>query len=215
MVVRVAERAQDSLAMDITVATDSERIAAAVQSHGFSAVMTSADHATGTDRLSETAALLQWPDDDIVVNVQGDEPLINPFLIDQVAHALSQSPQASIATAASVMHDQAMTHDPNIVKVVCDADAHALYFSRCAIPFFRQTVPELAPLHHVGIYAYRVSFLKAFPGLTQGLLERAESLEQLRALEHGFKIKVVTVDGPIGRGVDTPADLEFVRQIFT
>ncbi len=214
MVVRVAQRARASQAQSITIATDDERIEVAAKAHGFAAIMTHADHATGTDRLAQAAKLLALAPEDIVVNVQGDEPLIDPAVIDTVAHALIADTEADIATCASPMGPEETASDPNIVKVVCTAQGHALYFSRAAIPYARSPQGGATVLHHIGLYAYRVCFLQAFPLLTHGLLEATESLEQLRALEHGFKIKVHLIDQPSAGGIDTPQDLLKAQQIF-
>lgn len=215
MIVRVAERAALTQACDITIATDDERIASVVRAAGFDAILTRIDHPTGTDRLAQTVQMLDWPDDEVVVNVQGDEPLMDPDLINAVATSLTEHSQASIATAACQIKDNATLLNPNVVKVVCGLDGNALYFSRASIPFCRQTVDGLHPLHHIGLYAYRASFLRAYPKLTQGLLERAESLEQLRALEHGFKIQVVITDRPVAGGIDTAEDLDRVRKLLS
>ncbi|UOD49244.1 3-deoxy-manno-octulosonate cytidylyltransferase [Orrella daihaiensis] len=214
MVVRTAERARLSDAQSVTIATDYEPIAQAAREHGLHAVMTRGDHQSGTDRLSETVQLMQWPDSAIVVNVQGDEPRIDPALIGELAQCLAKNPEAAIATAAARMTDQANVANPNAVKVVLDQKSQALYFSRAAIPFMRTPVTGLSALHHIGIYAYRVRFLKIFPGLTQGLLERAESLEQLRALEHGWKIQVLVTEREHAPGVDTEQDLLQARQFY-
>jgi 3-deoxy-manno-octulosonate cytidylyltransferase (CMP-KDO synthetase) len=214
MVVRVAERARLSQAQSITIATDDERIEVAAKAHGFAAIMTDADHPTGTDRLAQAATLLGLAPNDIVVNVQGDEPLIDPNVIDTVAHSLQTDSEADIATCASPLAAMVSASNPNVVKVVCNARGHALYFSRAAIPYARNSQGGAPVLHHIGLYAYRVSFLQAFPELTHGLLEASESLEQLRALEHGFKIKVNLIDQPNAGGVDTPEDLLKVQQTF-
>jgi 3-deoxy-manno-octulosonate cytidylyltransferase (CMP-KDO synthetase) len=222
MVVRVAEAARRSKASGVWIATDDERIAAAVRPHGFEVVMTRADHVSGTDRIAEVADRLNWADTDIVVNVQGDEPLIDPALIEAVAAALSDDPDAAMATAA---HPVATTDDffnPNVVKVVCDLRGRALYFSRAPIPWDRDqfaqgrdVLPTEAPaLRHVGLYAYRVGFLRRFGRLESAPLERCESLEQLRALCHGYPIQVVRIEHAPAPGVDTPEDLERVRRLF-
>lgn len=240
MVVRVAERASQSGAGRIHVATDDARVLAAVQAHGYSALMTRADHATGTDRLSEAVQQLGLPDDAVVVNVQGDEPLIEPGLIDAVAACLADSPWADIATCACPVANAETLFNPNAVKVVCAQDGRALYFSRAPIPWAREWSPHAAryalaapqggssalgrpggeqaslptglpALHHIGIYAYRVSFLRRFPQLPQGALEKFESLEQLRAMEYGHAIAVHRAAQAPAAGVDTPADLERVR----
>lgn len=214
LIVRVAQQAAQSSAERVVVATDHHDIAAAVERSGYQAIMTRNDHLTGTDRLSEAAELLQLSDDDIVVNVQGDEPLIDPGLIDELAHCLANETQAVIATAASIITEPSVLANINAVKVVRDAASRALYFSRSPIPYVRHPVQGQAALHHIGIYAYRVRFLRTFPRLTPGLLEQTESLEQLRALEHGFKIHVLVTSRPHQSGVDTAEDLEAVRQVF-
>lgn len=214
LVVRTAEQAAGSSAQSVLVATDHEPIAKVVQEYGFKALMTKTSHPTGTDRLAEAAKLMQWSDDTVVVNVQGDEPAIDPLLIDELAQCLADNPTAAIATAATAITDPNTLQNPNVVKVVLDHKGQALYFSRAAIPFMRNQVDGLNALHHIGIYAYRVSFLNAFPGLTQGLLEQAESLEQLRALEHGFKIQVLVTARKHVAGVDTEQDLAAARQLY-
>ena len=219
MVVRVAERANASRAMAVTIATDDARVQQAAIDHGYAAILTRADHPTGTDRLAEAVEQLGLADDAIVVNVQGDEPLIDPALIDAVAAMLQTHPDADIATCACPIADSESLFNPNVVKVVCGADGRALYFSRAPIPWARDTLSSgervladgLPALHHIGLYAYRVSFLRRFPLLPQGALERFEALEQLRALEHGHTIVVHSTTRPPMAGVDTPADLERVR----
>ena len=226
MVVRVAQQAARSGAMQVVVAADSAAIADACAAHGVQAVLTRADHPSGSDRLAEACAALQLAGDAIVVNVQGDEPLIDPALIDAVAHLLSAHPGASMSTAAHPIASLQDYENPNVVKVVCNAQGLAHYFSRAPIPFHRdragtawwEQAPEaalqgFAPLRHVGIYAYRAGFLRQFPSLSQAPTEQAEALEQLRALWHGHQIAVhVTPDAP-GAGVDTPEDLERVRAL--
>ena len=214
LVVRVAEQASRSGAESVVVATDHESIAQSVREHGFEAVMTAAHHPTGTDRLAEVVKLMKWPETTLVVNVQGDEPQIDPALINELAQCLDDHPHAAIATAATRISQADSIENPNVVKVVLDQKGQALYFSRAGIPYMRHEVGGLSALHHIGLYAYRAGFLNAFPGLTQGLLERAESLEQLRALEHGFKIQVMVTDRPHAAGVDTPQDLERARQVY-
>jgi 3-deoxy-manno-octulosonate cytidylyltransferase (CMP-KDO synthetase) len=215
MVVRVARRAALSQARAVYVCTDSHRVADACRSHGIAALMTRADHPTGTDRLSEAARQLGLPDDTIVVNVQGDEPLIPIDVINEVALQLAQAPDCDIATAAHTLHDLTEYLDPNVVKVVLDHQQRALLFSRAPIPWprdaFAQTataLPATLPaLRHIGLYAYRARFLQRFPSLHRPLLEEHESLEQLRALYHGYRISVLTRDTPLPPGIDTPADL--------
>ena len=217
MIVRVAEAARHCRNDGIWVATDHEDILAAVESHGFQGQMTRADHPSGTDRIAEVAMRLGWRDDEIVVNVQGDEPLIDPALVGAVAQLLIQRPQASMSTAAHALETLADFHNPNIVKVVLDASAMALYFSRAPIPHWRDqpdALPSPAPLRHIGIYGYRVGFLRQFPKLAQAPLELTEALEQLRALWHGHRIAVHVTEHAPGPGVDTPEDLERVRQLF-
>ena len=224
MVVRVAERARQSGAQQVVVATDSAAIAQACDAHGVSSVMTRADHPSGSDRLAQACELLQLADDHTVVNVQGDEPLIDPKLIDAVATLLQQHPDASMSTAAHAIDDPADVRNPNVVKVVTDARGLALYFSRAPIPWWRDgfgagsegitRLPQPQPLRHIGLYGYRAGFLKAFPALPPSPLEHIESLEQLRALWHGHRIAVHVADRAPGPGVDTPEDLARVRAIF-
>jgi 3-deoxy-manno-octulosonate cytidylyltransferase (CMP-KDO synthetase) len=216
MVVRVAQRALLSGAARVVVACDSPQIAEACARHGIAAVLTKADHPSGSDRLAEACELLGLQDSEIVVNVQGDEPLIDPLLINAVANILATLPDASMGTAAHAIESEADLANPNVVKVVLDAASHALYFSRSLIPYNRDAHPLAPPpLRHVGIYSYRVGFLKQFPKLPQAPIEVSEQLEQLRALWHGHRIAVhVTTDAP-GTGVDTPEDLERVRRLFS
>ncbi len=222
MVVRVAAAARRARADGVWVATDDDRIAAAVRQHGFTAVMTGAHHLSGTERIAEVADTMKWADEDIVVNVQGDEPLLDPALIEAVAAALLANPQAAMATAAHPLVDAGDFFNPNVVKVVCDVHRRALYFSRAPIPWDRDrfadrrdVLPEDLPVQrHIGLYAYRVGFLRRFGQLVASPLERCESLEQLRALWHGYPIQVVSVDHPPQPGVDTPEDLERVRRLF-
>ncbi len=222
MVVRTAERALQSGAARVYIATDDARVQEAARAHGLHALMTRGDHPTGTDRLAEAVEQLGLPDDAIVVNVQGDEPLIEPELIDAVAARLADSPQADIATCACPLADAEALFNPNVVKLVCANDGRALYFSRAPIPWARDALAGgarvlaegLPAWHHIGLYAYRVSFLRRFPTLPQGALERFESLEQLRAMEHGHVIVVHQAPHPPAAGVDTPDDLERVRLIY-
>ena len=221
MVVRVAQRAALSNASQVVVAADSIEIVQACQAHGVRAMLTQLHHPSGSDRLAEASALLGLNPHDVVVNVQGDEPLIDPELINQVAELLVQRPTASMSTAAHEIHELAEFINPNVVKVVIDQVQLALYFSRAPIPWWRdgflkgiQSLPQPAPLRHIGIYAYRVGFLQSFPTLQPAPIETGEALEQLRALWHGHKIAVhITPDAP-GPGVDTPEDLERVRALY-
>jgi 3-deoxy-manno-octulosonate cytidylyltransferase (CMP-KDO synthetase) len=215
MIVHVAERAASAGARRVAVATDSDRIAAAVRSAGFEAVITDPDHPSGTDRLAEAAARLSLADDTIVVNVQGDEPLIPSPLIGAVARRLADCDDCAIATAAHRIEDAADWRNPNVVKLVLDRAGRALYFSRASIPFERdrpQSVPTQA-MRHIGIYAYRAGFLRAYPQLERSPLELLESLEQLRALWHGYRIAVELTPEQPPAGVDTPEDLQRVRSI--
>ena len=222
MVVRVVEAAQQSGAEEIIVATDDARVSEAVAAHGHTVVMTRGDHASDTDRIAEVAAQRGWNDDTIVVNVQGDEPLIDPALITDVARALDADRAASIATAAHRIQDIADFLNPNVVKVVTAASGHALYFSRAPIPWDRdglaqqkETLPSaLVARRHIGLYAYRVGFLSRYGGLAPAPIEQWEALEQLRALWHGFHIHVIECAYAPQPGVDTPADLERVREWF-
>lgn len=219
MVVRVAERVAGLAgARAVVVACDDAQIADACAEHGVQAVLTRADHPSGSDRLAEACALLGLAGDDIVVNVQGDEPLIDPALVAAVAALLEQRPDCVMATAAHALADDAEFTNPNVVKVVLDAASRALYFSRAPMPWWRdgQGAPprDPRPLRHVGLYAYRAAFLRGFPALPPAPVEQAEALEQLRVLWHGHRIAVhVAAHGP-GPGVDTPEDLARVRALF-
>jgi len=222
MVVRVAESARASGAARVVVATDDERIRAAVADHGIDALMTRSSHPTGTDRLAEAAAQLGLDDKTIVVNVQGDEPLLDPELIRTVADTLTAHADAAIATACHLIDDPAEAFNPNVVKVVLDREGYALYFSRATIPWARDgfaTAPKKIPLgmplyRHYGLYAYRVRFLRHFPSLSPATIERFEALEQLRALWHGHRIIVSITRGAPAPGVDTEEDLKRVRAWF-
>lgn len=223
MVVRVAERARQTGADEIWVATDHEDVFAACTAHGVNVLMTRPDHPSGTDRLAEVVALRGWSDDTIVVNVQGDEPLIDPALVAATVRQLAAS-GADIATVAHGIEDAADFFNPNVVKVVCRADGDALYFSRAPIPYARdhfareaggETLPDSFPaLRHIGLYAYRGRFLKAYAALLPSPLESFEALEQLRALWHGFRISVAVAGSMPVPGVDTPEDAERMRRIF-
>ena len=205
------------------VACDSDSILKVCQQHNIEAVLTRADHPSGSDRLAEACEILQLDDNEIVVNVQGDEPLIDPQLIVDVAQLLQNSPSASMSTAAHVIDTVEEFRNPNVVKVVTDAQNLAMYFSRAPIGWWRDGskagLPELPtapkPLRHIGIYAYRVGFLKQFPTLPQADIEVCEALEQLRALWHGHRIAVHVTEQAPGPGVDTPEDLERVRQFYS
>ncbi len=219
MVIRVAEQAAKSGAQQIIIATDHQPIVAAAQEHGFQACMTRADHVSGTDRIAEVAAQQGWSDETIVVNVQGDEPLIPPQLIRAVAQHLQDHPECAIATACHAIHDEASMRNPNIVKVVLDKNANALYFSRAPIPWHRDSFasmdaslpPSFTWLRHIGIYAYSAGFLRRYVKWPPSHLESIESLEQLRILWKGERIKVVSVEEAPEAGVDTEDDLRRVR----
>ena len=219
MVVHVARRAQASGAQSVIVATDHDDIAQAVSRHGFEAVMTASEHPSGTDRIAEVARAKGWREDEIVVNVQGDEPLIDPALIASVAATLASAPDAAIATACTALTEPHELTNPNVVKAVLDRDGYALYFSRAPIPYPRdafrvapaQLPSDFVAYRHIGLYAYRCSFLQAYSKLAPSPLERFEALEQLRALWHGFRIAVsVSAAAPVA-GVDTEEDLARVR----
>jgi 3-deoxy-manno-octulosonate cytidylyltransferase (CMP-KDO synthetase) len=220
MVLHVARRALAAGAGEVVVATDDARVADALRGQPVRVVMTRADHASGSDRLAEAAGLCGWDDETIVVNLQGDEPLAPPAGIRAVAEALAGS-DAAMATLAAPIDDAGDLFNPNCVKVVLDQSGNALYFSRAPLPwareafaFSREHVPEgVAYLRHIGIYAYRAGFLRRFARLPPTPLERAESLEQLRALEHGYRIAVRMTPEAFPGGVDTPEDLERVRKL--
>jgi 3-deoxy-manno-octulosonate cytidylyltransferase (CMP-KDO synthetase) len=211
MVVRVCERARRSGARSVTVATDDGRIRRAVEEAGFRALMTRSSHASGTDRIAEAAARLRLKASDIVVNVQGDEPLIPPALIARVAGILGKRRAAAMSTACHPIHDKASLESPNVVKVVLDAEGYALYFSRSRIPFAREAQGRW--YRHAGIYGFRRGFLEKFSGMRRSPEEKTEALEQLRALWHGYRIAVVVSRADIPPGVDTPQDLRAVRRM--
>ena len=216
MVVRVAERAQESLAQSVVVATDSAEIEAVCNEHRIECLLTSPDHPTGTDRLAQVAQLLKLPASTLVVNVQGDEPLIPPELINQVAQTLASNAQCAISTIAVPISDPSEIDNPNVVKVVLNRAGEALYFSRAPIPFVRdaQSTQKIEHLRHLGIYAYRADFLHAYSRLEAAPPEQAEALEQLRALWNGYRIAVHTAPEAPPAGVDTPEDLERVRRLL-
>jgi 3-deoxy-manno-octulosonate cytidylyltransferase (CMP-KDO synthetase) len=196
----------------VWVATDDERIKEAVAAFGGRALMTRADHPSGSDRLAEAAGLLNLSPEDIVINIQGDQPVFPPGLISQLAEVLSRDPAVVLVTPVRRLSDPAAAADPNVVKVVFDRAGRALYFSRSPLPFWRDREPPYF-YRHIGIYAYRVAFLKEFVHLTPGRWEAAEKLEQLRALEHGYPIHIVETDGDT-REVDTPADARRVEEFL-
>ncbi|WUR14793.1 3-deoxy-manno-octulosonate cytidylyltransferase [[Empedobacter] haloabium] len=220
MIVRVAERARLSGAARIIVATDHESIRAACVAHGIEACMTRADHPSGTDRIAEVARALALAPEAVVVNLQGDEPLIDPALLAACAGRIGAD--VPMATCAHPIGDAAEAFNPNVVKVVLDKAGRALYFSRATIPWARDAFAAsrdilpagYAPLRHIGLYAYRNDFLQAYPGLEQSPLETIEALEQLRVLWHGHPIAVHVTDAAPAPGVDTPEDLARVRRHF-
>jgi 3-deoxy-manno-octulosonate cytidylyltransferase (CMP-KDO synthetase) len=225
MVVRVVEAALKSSATDVCVATDDEHVRAAVEAHGHRAVMTRVDHASGTDRIAEVVDAMGWSDEQLVVNVQGDEPLIEPELIDAVAAELgkvSRDGAPAMSTAAHPLTSATDFFNPNVVKVVCDAAGRAMYFSRAPMPWARDafavernSLPaNLGALRHIGIYGYRAGFLREYGRLAPSPIEGIEALEQLRVLWHGHEIRVAVFDHPPQPGVDTPEDLERVRHLF-
>ncbi|MGR4870080.1 3-deoxy-manno-octulosonate cytidylyltransferase [Variovorax sp. LARHSF232] len=222
MVVRVAQRASRSGAARVVVAADHERIVSACVAHGVEALLTRQDHASGSDRLAEACDKLGLADDAIVVNVQGDEPLIEPGLIDAVAQTLAQRPDAAMSTAVHAIDSLADYLNPNVVKAVLDASGMALYFSRAPIPWWRDgyvngafsALPSPAPWRHIGIYGYRAGFVKRFPSLPPAPIETGEALEQLRAMWHGHRIAVHISDHAPGPGIDTPEDLARVRRLL-
>ena len=218
MVVRVAQRALLSKASQVVVAADDDSIIKACAAQGIQAVLTRTDHVSGSDRLAEAANLLGLADDTIVVNVQGDEPLIEPALIDAVADVLAASPDCSMSTLAHAIDNAADWRSPHVVKLVLNAANRASYFSRASIPVWRDGPADQLPPYpvwrHVGLYAYRVGFLKTFPGLSPAPTEQAESLEQLRVLWHGHPIVVHVSDQASAAGVDTPEDLARVRALL-
>ncbi|MBI5257065.1 MAG: 3-deoxy-manno-octulosonate cytidylyltransferase [Burkholderiales bacterium] len=222
MVVRVAQAARRSRAHRVVVAADDPAIVSACQAHGTDALLTRADHPSGSDRLAEACTLLDLPDDECVVNVQGDEPMVAPAMVDACAALLAERPDCVMSTVAHAIDDLAEFTNPNVVKVVLDAQGRALYFSRAPIAWWRDgfaggiaRLPQPAPLRHVGLYGYRAGFLRRFPTLAQAPLELTEALEQLRVLWHGERIAVHVSSQRPGPGVDTPEDLARVRALFT
>lgn len=232
MVVRVAERARTSGAQQVLIASDAQAVIDAAHAHGFDAMLTRADHPSGTDRLAEVAERLGWPDDALIVNVQGDEPLIDPALIREVAAHLAAHADCAIATAAHPITAPEEIFSPHVVKVVTDAQGVALYFSRAPIPWARDawhphwsterldlTMMPAPPApavvyRHIGLYAYRAKFLRSYPSLAVSPLEQVEALEQLRAMWHGERIAVRITAAAPAPGVDTPADLARVQALF-
>jgi 3-deoxy-manno-octulosonate cytidylyltransferase (CMP-KDO synthetase) len=221
MIVRVARNAARSSAAHVVVAADDSSIVLACEAHGVSALLTRNDHPTGSDRLAEACTLLGLDGTDVVVNVQGDEPLLEPALIDSCAALLARHTDCAMGTAAHAIESAEELDNPNVVKVVLDASGRALYFSRAPIPWWRDAragrkpaISSPAPLRHIGVYAYLAGFLRRFPKLTVSPLEEIESLEQLRVLWHGERIAVEVTNARPGPGIDTPEDLARVRALF-
>lgn len=216
MVVRVAQKAQLSNASQVVVATDSEEVMMVCSQFGVKALMTGKTHPSGSDRLAEAAKLLALPDHETVVNVQGDEPLIDPHNINAVAQLLHDQEACCMSTLADTITSLEEWQSPHCVKVVLNAHNQAMYFSRASIPHHRDghhhQLPPYPVYRHVGLYAYRCGFLKQYPSLSPAPAEQAEALEQLRVLWHGYRIAVHVSEVPSAAGVDTPADLERVRQ---
>lgn len=221
MIVRVAQRAATSGASEVVVAADHLDIVDACKKHAVQAILTRSDHPTGSDRLAEACEQLDLTGDDMIVNVQGDEPLIDAAMIDACAALLDRHPECAMSTVAHAIDSSEELDNPNVVKVVLDGAGRALYFSRAPIPWWRDGrhagaagLPPTPPLRHVGLYAYRAAFLRRFPALPPSPLESIESLEQLRVLWHGERIAVHVSDTRPGPGVDTPEDLARVRALF-
>lgn len=217
MIVRVARQAAYSGAQAVIVATDDDAIRRAVTEAGCRAVMTRRSHVSGSDRVAEVAAMERWTDATIVINVQGDEPLLPPEPVGQLADAMAADPAIDVATLCEPIDDEEAAADPGSVKVVRDAGNDALYFSRWPIPAFRSDASRASAgrwLRHIGIYGYRVGALRRFVALAPGSLELAEGLEQLRLLENGIPIRVLDACRPVPKGVDTPEDLERVRRLL-
>jgi 3-deoxy-manno-octulosonate cytidylyltransferase (CMP-KDO synthetase) len=207
-------------AESVVIATDDTRIAEVMTAQGADVAMTSTDHASGTDRLAEVVRQRGWPEDSIVVNVQGDEPLMPIANIKQVARELIEHPEASIATLSELLASAEQLDDPSVVKVVASMSGNALYFSRAAIPFQRDQTEKSSSLllaaarRHIGLYAYRAAFLQAFAAWPPSVMETLESLEQLRALDQGHIIRICEASEPVPAGVDTPEDLERARGLL-
>ena len=222
MIVHVALAARQSAATRVVVATDSEQIVEVLTDAGIESVMTDSGHPTGTDRLAQASNILGLDDDDCVVNWQGDEPLMPASVADQVAQRLLQTPGNAMATAVHPIRDARDFANPNVVKAVLDRNDNAIAFSRAPIPWHRDSPcgwsddsPHFHAWHHLGIYAYRVSFLRSYVDLTPAPIELAESLEQLRALWHGFQIGVIRLDHAPPPGIDTEEDLARARESLT
>ncbi|RKF17799.1 3-deoxy-manno-octulosonate cytidylyltransferase [Alginatibacterium sediminis] len=215
MLQHVYEQACLSKATRVLIATDDGRIQSAAENFGAQVIMTSSEHQSGTERLAEVVEKLGFAEQEIIVNIQGDEPLIPPVIIDQVAKLLVDDSNAPMATLSTDLTDISEINDSNVVKVVSDHYHNALYFSRAAIPFMRDSEPKVESYQrHIGIYAYRAGFVSKYPKLTQSSLEQLEKLEQLRALSNGYVIKIARAVQSPAHGVDTQADLDKVRSWF-
>tara|TARA_R110000824_G_scaffold288508_3_gene476712 strand:- start:32070 stop:32807 length:738 start_codon:yes stop_codon:yes gene_type:complete len=214
MIQHVVERARQSAANAVYVATDNEDIKTACEAVGVKVCMTDAAHASGSDRIEEVTRILKLQDEDIVVNVQGDEPLIPPAVINQVAENLRTQTQAGLCSLYNIISNSTEINDPNAVKVVTDNQGMALYFSRAAIPFDRDKNAEIIYKRHVGLYAYKVKTLHSFVSWPQSRLEQAEKLEQLRFMENGIKIHMAQCCENIPPGIDTEADLKHIRELL-
>ena len=219
MIVRVAEQALMSGATQVVVATDDRRVVATLEGSGAEAMLTRSDHRSGSDRVMEVVEAKGWPADEIVVNVQGDEPLIPPMVIDQVAGLIDD--ECDVATLGEPITEAADVFDPNIVKVVVDRRGRALYFSRAPIPWHREGFGDGPPARigtawrrHIGIYAYRAGALRSFVSYPPSPLEELEALEQLRLMDHGHAIAVAEAKAPVPGGVDTPADVDRVLSVL-
>lgn len=222
MVQHVYERAVETGVKDIVIATDDDRIAEAARGFGADVVMTSVDHENGTERIAEVVKLKGWADDVVVVNLQGDEPLIPKALVEQTANGLLQHPEAGMSSLCTPIHSDDDAFDPNVVKVVTDKTGFAMYFSRASIPWDRDgykaqpgvKTSKMPVYRHIGMYGYRVGFLNQYASMEVSPVEQVESLEQLRALWHGVKIHMSVIDEPPGHGVDTPDDVTRVEQLL-
>lgn len=222
MIQHVYERALETGVADILIATDDERIRAAAEGFGAEVVMTSPDHENGTERIAEVARIKGWSGDTVIVNLQGDEPLIPRSLVEMTAAGLLDRPEAGMSSVCTPIHSDADAFDPNVVKVVMDRAGFAMYFSRASIPWDRDgykagtgvKTSKMAVYRHIGMYGYRVSFLNEYVGMEACPLEGTEALEQLRALWYGVRIHMSVIDQAPGHGVDTPADVERVERLL-
>ncbi len=214
LIQHVCDRASESDAKQIIVATDDQRIFDHVSTLGVDAIMTSDDCQSGTDRIAEASEKLYLTDETVIVNLQGDEPFMPATVINQIAASLNQNPLAAMSTGCELLANSSDFSNPDIVKVVCDKNGFALYFSRSMVPYSRESIKTQKVYKHLGIYAYTVGYIKQFASLNPCELEQTEKLEQLRVLWHGDKIIVTEIKQPTGVGVDTKADLEQARKLF-